>query len=230
MLNNLHLVLHYTHGPGLLSHGRELMSISLDHSWTKGFFFVIVDAHSEWPEVYEMPSTTAQKTVDMLRHVFATFGLPQQLVLDNGPQFVAAEISEFFKQNGVKHICCNLYHLASNWLAERFVRCSSKLWKLVELKWDLFIISWKTLFCIVAQLLIWQQDTHQHYVHEKRAPYQIEIIEADQQEEIPIIVAAPAEPDDSIHGTLPTSTSASLGTVKKYPTRNRHRPEYYGFS
>ncbi len=48
-------------------------------------FFVIVDAHSKWPEVYEMSSTTAQKTVDVLRHVFATFGLPQQLVPDNGP-------------------------------------------------------------------------------------------------------------------------------------------------
>ena len=52
----------------------------------------------------------------------------------------------------------------------------------------------------------------------------------DQQEEIPIIVAAPAEPDYPVRGTLPISTSASSGTVKKYPTRNRHRPEYYGFS
>ncbi len=43
-----------------------------------------------------MPTTAAQKTVGVLRHVFATFGLPQQLVLDNGPQFVAADFSEFF--------------------------------------------------------------------------------------------------------------------------------------
>ena len=85
-------------------------------------FIVIVDAHSKWPEVYEMPSTTAQKTVDVLRHVFATFGLPQQLVSDNGPQFVASEFSEFLKANGVKHIRCNPYHPASNGLAERFVR------------------------------------------------------------------------------------------------------------
>ena len=49
----------------------------------------------------------------------------------------------------------------------------------------------------------------------------------DHQEEIPIIVA---KQDYSASGTLPISTSASSGTVKKYPTRNRHRPEYYGFS
>ncbi len=52
----------------------------------------------------------------------------------------------------------------------------------------------------------------------------------DKQEEIPIVVATPAKPDDSVRGTLPTPTSASSGKVKKYPTHNRHRPEYYGFS
>ncbi len=52
----------------------------------------------------------------MLRHVFATVGLPQQLESDNDPHFVAAEFSLFLKQNGVKHIRCNLYHPASNGL------------------------------------------------------------------------------------------------------------------
>ncbi len=54
--------------------------------------------------------------------------------------------------------------------------------------------------------------------------------DSDHQEEIPITVAAPAEPGDSVCETLPTSTSASSGTVKKYPARNRHQPHYYGFS
>ncbi len=70
-----------------------------------------------------MPSMKAQKIVDMLRHVFATFALPQQLVSDNCPQFVAAEFSSsFFKQNGVKHIRCNLYHPVSNGLTKRYVQ------------------------------------------------------------------------------------------------------------
>ncbi len=54
--------------------------------------------------------------------------------------------------------------------------------------------------------------------------------DSNHQEGNQIIVAAPVEPDDSVSGTLPTSTSVSSGTVKKYPTWNRHRPEYYGFS
>lgn len=51
-------------------------------------YFVIIDAHSKWPEVFEMSSTTATKTIDVLRHVFATHGLPDCVVSDNGPQFV----------------------------------------------------------------------------------------------------------------------------------------------
>ncbi len=41
----------------------------------------------------------------------------------------------------------------------------------------------------------------------------------DIQEEIPIIVSAPAEPDDSVSGTLSTSTSASFRNSKEvsYP-------------
>ena len=34
-------------------------------------FLVIVDAHSKWPEVIEMPSTIAQRTITELRKVFA---------------------------------------------------------------------------------------------------------------------------------------------------------------
>ena len=48
--------------------------------------FVAVDAHSNWPEVEIMHSTTAAKTIDVLRKMFDTFGLPEQLFTDNGPQ------------------------------------------------------------------------------------------------------------------------------------------------
>ena len=85
-------------------------------------FLVVIDAHSKWPEVVEMPSTTAQKTVDELRKLFSAYGLPEQLVSDNGPQFVAQEFGIFLKENGVKHIWCSPYHPSSNGAAERFVQ------------------------------------------------------------------------------------------------------------
>ncbi|XP_030608895.1 uncharacterized protein K02A2.6-like [Archocentrus centrarchus] len=85
-------------------------------------YLVIVDAHSKWPEVHIMDSTTSSKTIQVLRGLFSRYGIPHSLVSDNGPQFCSEEFSTFLKANGVKHIRSAPYHPASNGLAERFVQ------------------------------------------------------------------------------------------------------------
>ena len=85
-------------------------------------FFIIVDAHSKWPEVITMSSTTSQHTIEALRSVFSRFGLPDQLVSDNGPQFTSEEFAQFLRRNGIRHILSAPYHTSSNGLAERFVQ------------------------------------------------------------------------------------------------------------
>ena len=76
-------------------------------------FFLVIDAHSKWPEVSIMPSTTAGQTINVLKEMFARFGIPQQLVSDNGPQFISDEFKQFMIANGVKHIKSSPYHPAS---------------------------------------------------------------------------------------------------------------------
>jgi transposase InsO family protein len=84
--------------------------------------FVLVDAHSKWPEVYPMSSTTVANTIGVLRKIFAAYGLPEQLVSDNGPQFTSKEFATLMKGNGIQHIRSAPYHPATNGLAERFVQ------------------------------------------------------------------------------------------------------------
>ena len=84
--------------------------------------FVVIDAHSKWPEVISMSSSTTQATIEGLGRLFAAYGLPQQLVSDNGPQFTSADFAVFLRKNGVKHIHSLPYHPSTNGLAERFVR------------------------------------------------------------------------------------------------------------
>ena len=85
-------------------------------------FFVTVDAHSKWPEVEIMKTTTAEKTIRVLRNMFAHHGLPEQLVSDNGPQFTSFEFEQFLHKNRVKHILSAPYHPASNGLARGLSR------------------------------------------------------------------------------------------------------------
>ena len=56
---------------------------------------IAVDAHSKWPEVFVMKETTATKTIENLHVIFGRFGLPEQVVTDNSPQFVSEDFSHF---------------------------------------------------------------------------------------------------------------------------------------
>eukprot|EP00117_Sycon_ciliatum_P041979 scpid19977/ scgid1158/ Retrotransposable element Tf2 155 kDa protein type 1 len=85
-------------------------------------WLVIVDAHSKWPEVIPMPSTTSLATIASLRTVFARYGCPDLIVSDNGPQFASAEFAEFLASNGIAHRRSAPYHPATNGQAERFVQ------------------------------------------------------------------------------------------------------------
>ena len=69
-----------------------------------------------------LTSTTAARTIAALREMFSRYGLPKQLVSDNGPQFTSQEFACFMAKNGVKHIRTSPYHPASNGAVERLVQ------------------------------------------------------------------------------------------------------------
>ena len=85
-------------------------------------FLIIVDAHSKWPEVIPMMTTTAEKTMAELRQVFAIHRLREQIVSDNRVQFTSDLFQQFLKENGIKHVCSAPHHPSTNGEAERFVQ------------------------------------------------------------------------------------------------------------
>ena len=87
---------------------------------------VLVDASTKWVEVVILNTTTAEKTIEELRRIFATHGLPVELVTDNGPQFTSAVFSAFMKENGIRHLMGAPYHPQTNGLAERMVQTVKK--------------------------------------------------------------------------------------------------------
>ena len=84
--------------------------------------FILVDAYSKCMEVFPINTLTSTATIEKLRMVFATHGLPEKLVSDNGSNITSDEFEQFLKMNGIRHIKTAPYRLASNGLAERAVQ------------------------------------------------------------------------------------------------------------
>ena len=65
---------------------------------------------------------TYNTTIEELRKIIATHGLPEVLVSDNGTTFSSAEFLEFTKRNTIRHIRTAPYHPSSIGLVERAVQ------------------------------------------------------------------------------------------------------------
>jgi hypothetical protein len=85
-------------------------------------FLLIIDAHSKWLDIHMTNSCNAETTVEKLRMTFASQGLHEMVVSDNGPAFVSKEFEEFLRKNGVRHVTSAPYHPSSNGLVERAVQ------------------------------------------------------------------------------------------------------------
>uniref|UniRef100_A0AAV2L2F4 Gypsy retrotransposon integrase-like protein 1 n=1 Tax=Knipowitschia caucasica TaxID=637954 RepID=A0AAV2L2F4_KNICA len=84
-------------------------------------FMIVVDTYSKWLEVLKMAKITSSATISRLRRLFASYGLPEQIVTDNATTFMSEEFQLFMKRNGILHTTGAPRHPATNGLAERYV-------------------------------------------------------------------------------------------------------------
>ncbi|KAL3999164.1 tetraspanin-4 [Sarotherodon galilaeus] len=80
----------------------------------KQYFLVVTESHSKWLEVFSMSSITSHNTIEVLRRLFASYGLPEELVSDDGPQLVSKQFNQFLELNGIRCTAVPAYHPASN--------------------------------------------------------------------------------------------------------------------
>ena len=83
---------------------------------------IVVDGFSKWTEVEITRGQTAEETANVLRKMFARWGLPEEVVTDNGPCFTAEPFRQFLRVNGVRHLLTPPYHPSSNGAAENAVK------------------------------------------------------------------------------------------------------------
>ena len=84
-------------------------------------YLVIVDRYSHWPMVYRAENGSAG-LVKLLRRVFSTFGVAEEIASDGGKEFTAGETQTFLQNWSVHHRLSSVAFPHSNCRAELAVK------------------------------------------------------------------------------------------------------------
>ena len=83
------------------------------------FILVAIDYYSRWFEMGILFSITSAKVIGLLERWFASHGIPEVIVSDNGVQFTSQEFRNFMSVNGVVHRKVTPYSPQANGEVER---------------------------------------------------------------------------------------------------------------
>jgi transposase InsO family protein len=83
------------------------------------YILVIIDTFTRWTELYALESTTSQEAAGCLLNHVCTFGIPNQILSDNGPQFANDLIRALSRMLGVDFQTTIPYSKEENAIVER---------------------------------------------------------------------------------------------------------------
>ena len=97
--------------------------VGVDLLSSKGkIFIVVMDYYSRYLEIMHLSNATSSLVIAKLKSIFARWGIPTELVSDNGPQFSSEAFLYFSKSYGFKHITSSPLYAQSNGMAESAVK------------------------------------------------------------------------------------------------------------
>lgn len=90
-------------------------------------YLVTIDYFSNFWEVDRLPNTKAITTILKLKSHFARYGIPDQVMSDNGPQFSSKEFADFARSWDFEHLTSSPGHSKSNGKAESGVKTAKRI-------------------------------------------------------------------------------------------------------
>ena len=102
--------------------GVDLMDFG-DTKW-----LAMVDYYINWIEILKLNrGSEFERVTELFKNVFSRFGIPLEVVSDNGPQFASCEFANLAKAYDFIHASSDPLYLQSNGLAEQAVSIGKKL-------------------------------------------------------------------------------------------------------
>ena len=78
-----------------------------------------VDYYSKWIEIDILPSESSKASIAVLKQHFARYGIPDEVISDNGPQFSSKEFAKFVKDCEFNHTTTSPHYPQANEQVER---------------------------------------------------------------------------------------------------------------
>ena len=104
------------------------------------YVLVLMHYTSKWPEAYALRNVTTETVVKCLIDMTARVGIPEEVLTDNGLNFVSKTMREYCTTMGIEQIKTSPYHPQSDGIVERFAatlkRLLRKLTQNPKVEWD----------------------------------------------------------------------------------------------
>lgn len=92
-------------------------------------YLVVVDYFSKYIDYMELQLQSSFSTIETLKCIFGTHGIPKEIRSDNGPQFSSYEFRNFCNELDIKHVTSSPHFQSSNGAAKRAVLTVKYLWR-----------------------------------------------------------------------------------------------------
>ena len=89
----------------------------------------IVDYNSNFPVIKRLEGLSADNLINMVKTIFAKYGIPHKLMLDVGTNFVSDKFCQFCKLVNIEQVTSSAYPHQSNGQVEaciKFIKCTFK--------------------------------------------------------------------------------------------------------
>jgi hypothetical protein len=93
----------------------------INPSSSTGHIFILIatDYFTKWTEVVPLRHVQDEQVISFLEsNIFSRFGLPLEIITDNGPTFISAKLTQFLAKLGVNHFTSSSYYPQGNGQAE----------------------------------------------------------------------------------------------------------------
>ena len=95
--------------------------------YASSWYVIVVDYYSKYPWIFQLAAISSKDVISALKFCFSEYGIPEEVIRDNGPKFTAREYQDFAAQYGFRLTTNSPYYPKGHSFIERQVQTIKSL-------------------------------------------------------------------------------------------------------